>query len=403
MSTKLLTSSWGRSAGAMFQRHLPQPLIFAYPFAAPRLFHTLFCPPLRIAAYDAPSGCDAPARYVAPAGIDANLVKIFDRLVPPWRFVRIPKSVFVVEVNPGDVLPVDAVVSLYAAPTRCETGQMPAPDGGWEASVSLNSLLFALFAQAVADMRRVHEAHQKRCVVESDAMREQFPVWMRGRIAGSAGFLMDFAGVYDIPRSAFSLARQVMQAENPFMDEILAAGIAGVPWQKDFANECLRCGKPASWRTAVSAPNGMPAEVAWRYRRPENAVPLCHKCAARLDWNQSEAMRLDAAWGLWGKRFEALWQWHLAWQKNKLPTWDRCEHPLWPLEYGGASWADGSGAVRDADPRTPKGVRRLKRHQDALARVLSAGPALRNEGTLKKHPQAVRGTLTTSITLNSAE
>ncbi len=389
MSIRLLTSSWGRSIGAMFQRRLAQPLVFGYPFAATRLYHTFFCPPLRIAAYRVgaalPEGHPVRAARPGPPGRDGldgvssskgaahddGLEKVFDRVVLPGRFVRIPKALFVVEVNPDDDLPKEEVVkSLF------ESSLTPQLDGGWEATVSLNSLLFALFAQSVADMRRVHEAHQKRGVVESDAMREQFPVWLRGRIAGSAGFLIDFAGVYDIPRPAFSLARQVLQAENPFMDEILAAGIAGVPWQKDFANECLRCGKPASWRPALTAPDGMPVESAWRYLRPENAVPLCNKCAARLDWNKRETVRTDAAWGLWGLRYEALWQWHRAWLENKLPPWDRCEHPLWPQEYGGSSWADGSGTVRDSNPRPPKGVRRLKCHQDALARVLNAGPAL---------------------------
>jgi len=380
----------------MFQRRLTQPVVFGYPFAATRLFHTFFCPPLRIAAYgiNARSGMNATG--------EGGLKKVFDRVVPPWRFVRIPKALFVVEANPGDELPEDAVKllcaapfdELRAAPTRYETGQTPAAGGGWEASVSLNSLLFALFAQAVADMRRVHEAHQKRGVVEPDAMREQFPVWLRGRIASSAGFLMDFAGVYDIPRPAFSLARQVLHTETPFMDEILAAGIAGVPWQKDFANECLRCGRPASWRPALTAPDGMPVESAWRYLRPENAVPLCNKCAARLDWNKRETVRTDAAWGLWGLRYEALWQWHWAWLENKLPPWDRCEHPLWPQEYGGSSWADGSGTVRDSSPRPPKGVRRLKRHQDALARFLSTTPEATRTPT--KHPQSFRGLIPVS-------
>jgi len=394
-----LTSSWGRSIGAMFQRRLSEPLVFGYPFAASRLFHTFFCPPLRIVAYD---GCQERNHF-------DHLEKVFDRLVPPWRFVRIPKALFIVEVNPGDNLPEEAVKVLFE--NRAKHSLSQGPDAGaWEASVSLNHLLFALFAHSVADMRRVYEAHQKVVttnvstalntsvspVVDLQVLKGRFPVWQRGRIADSAGFLMDFAGVYDIPRPAFSLARQVLQAETPFLDEILAAGIAGVPWQKDFANECLRCGRPASWRPALSAPSGMPLEAAWRYLRPENAVPICHKCATRLDWNHSESVRLDAVWGLWGMRFEAFLQWHRAWQDNKLPLlWDRCEYPLWPKEFGGDAWADGSGAMKDADPRPPRGVRRLKRHKDALVRAL-------NTGTLKTYPQRICGKLTTFMDAKNA-
>ncbi|PIZ25741.1 MAG: hypothetical protein COY47_04315, partial [Chloroflexi bacterium CG_4_10_14_0_8_um_filter_57_5] len=139
MSIRLLTSSWGRSIGAMFQRRLSKPLIFGYPFAASRLFHTFFCPPLRIAAY-------------AAKGTEHDLVhdleKVFDRLVPPWRFVRIPKALFIVEVNPGDNLPEEAVKVLFE--NRAKHSLSQGPDAGaWEASVSLNHLLFALFAHSV--------------------------------------------------------------------------------------------------------------------------------------------------------------------------------------------------------------------------------------------------------------
>jgi len=249
----------------MFQRRLSKPLIFGYPFAASRLFHTFFCPPLRIAAY-------------AAKGTVHDLEKVFDRLVPPWRFVRIPKALYIVEVNPGNDLPEESVKAMY----EYESGQVHLAGvcGAWEATVSLNSLLLALFAQSVADMRRVHKVYQKRGVVELDVMREQFPVWMRGKIADSAGFLMDFAGVYDVPRPAFSLARQVLQAENPFLDEILAAGIAGVPWQRTSptnvcAAESLPPGGQYSLRRAGCQSNPPGAICARRtpFRFATSALP----------------------------------------------------------------------------------------------------------------------------------
>ena len=53
MRIKNLTTPWQRSLGAMFHRHLGDTiLLFAYPHPAARLFHTYFCPSLRIIALD---------------------------------------------------------------------------------------------------------------------------------------------------------------------------------------------------------------------------------------------------------------------------------------------------------------------------------------------------------------
>jgi hypothetical protein len=41
-----------------------------------------------------------------------------------------------------------------------------------------------------------------------------------------------------------------------------------------------------------------PTEVAWRYQRPENAVPICHHCTEALDLLRNESLQTDLAWGL---------------------------------------------------------------------------------------------------------
>ena len=51
MNMQLLTTSWQRARGAVFRKKLGDTgLAFLYPFTAPRLFHTFFCPPLRLTA-----------------------------------------------------------------------------------------------------------------------------------------------------------------------------------------------------------------------------------------------------------------------------------------------------------------------------------------------------------------
>ena len=83
MAVKQLTTPRQRSRGAMFRKRLGETLLlFAYPRAAPRLFHTFGCPPLRIIALDD----------------DGEI--LFDRVTPPFQFVRLPASRLIVEVDP---------------------------------------------------------------------------------------------------------------------------------------------------------------------------------------------------------------------------------------------------------------------------------------------------------------
>ncbi len=153
--------------------------------------------------------------------------------------------------------------------------------GVLDASVRMDSLLFALLAEAVADIRRIREAHQGE--VKPEIQRRKFEAWERGQIVSSAGFLLDFSQDWNLPDSAVKLSYSVLQAEEPYLDEIVAASVAGIPWRHEFPNACMRCGKPGSWRPILNPSLDAPVEIAWRYQRPENAIPICHHCTETLD------------------------------------------------------------------------------------------------------------------------
>lgn len=88
MNVKKLTTPWQRSIGAMFRKRLGETvLLFAYPDLAPRLFHTFFCPPLRIMALD-----------------DAGEI-LFDHVKQSGQFVRLPASRLIIEADPDQELP----------------------------------------------------------------------------------------------------------------------------------------------------------------------------------------------------------------------------------------------------------------------------------------------------------
>ena len=357
----LLSSPWARARGAMFRGKLGKTvLVFAYPHTAPRVFQTFFCPPLHILA------------------LSGEGKIVYDQIISPNHFVKIPASCIIIESDPDiELPPLDEFRSL---------GREPQPaQGAWDESASLGSLFFALMAQAVADVRRVNEVHQRSGSVRPETLQEKFAPWERGQILGSAGFILDHADVYELPQKAISLSNQLIHLEQPHLVELLAASVAGGPWKQDFSNACLRCGKGGSWRPAVLPPPDV-GDSVWRYERPENAVPLCHKCAARLKWNRQEGIRIDLVWGLWGPRFEAFWGWHTAALKNNLPEdWDKLDYPLWPAQFGGQTWECGSGAEAHADPRPPQGIQLSGMHQDALARGLGVGT--QGRGHLQTSPR----------------
>lgn len=355
MDLRLLITPWQRALGAMFRTGLGDSgLVFLYPFSAPRLFHTFFCPPLRLTALSEEGDV------------------IFSRVMAPCRFVRLPPTRLVLETDPAaSQPPLEDLRALLKLPVRVHSAS-------WDESISPDRLVDKVLEQAVADMRRAYEAHHRSGPVRPEVLRVRFAPWERGDLCTAAIAILDGAGMYSIPEPAISFSYQLLQAERSHLEDLAAASLAGQPWKADFPRGCLRCGKPGSWRQALRSAPGLEVETAWRYERPENAIPLCKRCAYRLEWSRRESLRIDLAWGLWGPRFEAFWMWHSAHEQLCfLKDWDRETHPLWPPHFGGATWETGSGAKVHAEPCPPEGVQRTQAHQMALARALGAGVDLR--------------------------
>ncbi|CAG1012114.1 hypothetical protein ANAEL_04347 [Anaerolineales bacterium] len=344
MQLHFLVNSDQRAFGAMFMQNLNEDILaFVYPTDEARIFHTFFCPPLRIVA------------------LSAEGQVLFDEVISKWRWVKLPACRYVIETGPKvDYLPfVNTILSI--SPDLPQSGAL-------DASIRMDSLLFALLAEAVADIRRIREAHPGE--VRSEIQRRKFEAWERGQIVSSAGFLLDFSRAWNLPDGAVKLSYSVLQVEEPYLDELVAASIAGIPWRHEFPNACMRCGKPGSWRPILNPPPDAPVEITWRYQRPENAIPICHHCTETLGLLRSEPLQLDLVWGLWGPRFEAFWAWHRGMKNNHLPKWDSYAFPLWPPEFGGPTWESGSGSLKHAEPRPPHDIERSEQHVTALHRAL---------------------------------
>ncbi len=357
----ILNSAFAQALGVMFRRELgEQVFVFPYPSKARRLYWTVFCPPLRI---------------VALAKKDAQGAEIvFDQVVPPWRFVSLPKTDMVVEMAPDMQMDNALVREILVETNKQSHRQM----GGVDPSTGVQDLIFALLASAIADIRRVKAA----CgisgfgQVDPEIVQRRFAPWERGSILASAGFILDYSlpARISVPEGALFLSEQMVELEHEFQDELLAAAVAGTPWRREFPADCLGCGKNATWRFVLPS-EGLSAELAWRLARPENAAPLCRDCARKLRFAKKEQVRHDLVWGLWGARFEALERWHQAIRGEGaylLPmNWDKETYPLWPREFGGESWQTGSGALWCAEPRSYEKVRRTKAQANRLKEILS--------------------------------
>lgn len=144
-------------------------------------------------------------------------------------------------------------------------------------------------------------------------------------------------------------------ASHPLSDEefevVLGADFGDSEWRKEpgFRQlKCLHCGKSGLWRPILSTPHpDHPA--SWRYNRPENFVKLCRSCRIRFKGR----LELLGEW-VWGERFLAFREWHDQFRVHTDLTWDKEIYPLWPPEFGGMSWEDGSPAVVHSAPRVPE-------------------------------------------------
>lgn len=362
----LLRSAFSQALGVMFRRDLGKKIfVFIYPSKARRLFQTFFCPPLRIVALAKSS--------------ERNAKILFEKVVPPWRFVSLPPADLIVEMTPNMQIDEGLIAEILSAVGN----HKHISEGGIDANTGIKDLIFALFAASVADLRRVRSVCGISGYgrVDPKIIQNHFSPWERGKILASAGFILDcrIEARISIPDGAISLSRQMLEVENAFQDELFAAALAGAPWEKDFSKACIRCGENASWRFVLASEN-LPPELAWRLKRPENAVPLCRDCTRKLHFAKNEQVRHQLLWSLWGPRFEALERWLWAIQGKgayRLPrNWDKAQNPLWPEEFGGDTWAKGSGNLINCVPREPKEICRTQAQKKVLTNLLGSTPRL---------------------------
>jgi len=353
---KVLTSPYQRGTGAMFTSGLGETvLVFAYPSSFNRVFTTWFCPPLlRILCFD------------------DNGVLSYDRVVRSWRLISLPKTRLVLEVDPDllcdsiieDIarLGVDSWIGQYVSSQEFQSV------GGTPVEDPYGKLIFALVRSALMELRGV-----KNFGKNIPQRLKKMPAWRRGQILSTASFIVDIQGTvpYDIPSSALELSTNLLQAalDQDERAEILAAALAGSPCELEAP--CFRCGCMANtWRPILKPIMNIPCISSWRLTRPENHVPICQHCAGNLSWETDQDLEIALGYAYWGSRFEALHQWYENAKAGTLPAqWNLDDYPLWPAEYGGLTWALGSGAIQHCAPRlgnVDRDERHLQRMRDII-------------------------------------
>jgi hypothetical protein len=254
----------------------------------------------------------------------------------------------------------------------------------------MDRLMFALLSDSIAEVRRVPSRCGDERPLRAETLREHFTVWERGTLLNAACFLVDLPRLsIELPLGALTVAHAILDAERRagHVPDLVAASMAAMPWRGALKPVCLVCGRSGTWRPVIDH-GGLPEEAAWRYERPENHLPLCRRCIARIAFRSAGA-QFDLARALWGPRFDALHAWHRARTAGELPTgWDPGRDPLWPSVFGGETWATGSGNVCCAEPRGYYGVARSRKQQAALERMLGAERAAE---ILYARPEPERG------------
>jgi hypothetical protein len=350
-----------RMLGAQFRENLGgKVFVFHFHHSAKRLFHTMFCPPIRIVVLNTNK---------------TNHEVLYDQVIQPWQFIHLPAGNLILEMDPDTdyryVLP-DIFETLHSV-QKIDSRLLV---GGTDSNVSVVQLLFALFTESLRDLRSVkNTCLNERGLLDPDKLVKRYAPWQRGQILASAGFVLDFSGETDwlIPRGAIPLSADVLKYEKQYADELLAASHAAAPaWRDTLLPTCLGCGKGGSWRTVIAGDHNLPAEKSWRLLRPENNIPLCSCCAKRFKLSKNPDVLYNLARSFWGTRFEALNRWYLAEVKGgkDIPSdWDRNAYPLWPKSFGGNTWETGSGALQHVAPCWPRHVKRTNEHVTYLKKA----------------------------------
>jgi hypothetical protein len=350
-----------RAIGAQFKTSLNgEILVFSYPHTASHLFHTMWCPPLRIVVVDVQS--------------DSSKV-VFDRVVEPWHFVNLPAGNLVLEMDPTTDY-TEALQSILSTSQKRPHIPDGLPVGGTDSSISIHLIIYQLFADSLCDLRKVKDnCLTREGTINHEKLKQKYAPWDRGQIYASAGFVLDYSAYsnWSLPRSVIPLSREVLRCEQEHADEILAAMSGAIPsWRLTLKAVCIGCSRGGTWRSVLPIPPDMAPEVSWRLLRPENHIPLCKYCARRYDVHRKPQIRLELANAFWGSRFSALARWYEGARglEGGLPRdWNKCTHPLWPDSFGGDTWETGSGASIHTLPEWPKEVQRTSEQIEYLKRV----------------------------------
>ncbi len=300
---------------------------------------------------------------------------LFDQVVMPWRFVSLPAGRLVLEMDPESDYK-NALPKITQTSRNMPVISNDLSVGGTDSSISVTHMLFAMFADALSDLRSVKSTcMNQKGLLDPNKLVERYAPWERGQILASAGFVLDFSPEtkWTLPRGVIPLSADLVKYENQYADDLLAASQGAVPsWRTNLKALCLGCGGGGSWRSVLQTDPALPVEISWRLLRPENNIPLCNRCAARFKVAKKANIRYELGSSFWGARFEALEKWYstvLGGDRTLLRDWNMGTHPLWPAAYGGETWETGSGAVMHIEPLWPFNVKRATDQINFLKRA----------------------------------